>query len=535
MVLSNSVSIQRVCTVNGAPPTGANASSDTTARWKVRAVAIPSTSNSASARRDRSIACSRVAPVTISLASKESNAPPTHPALLDTAVQSDSGAGRRGPPRERARRWQEPATRVLAVDAELDGVAAQLRVVVAERLAVGDAEHLTHQVDPADLLRHRVLHLEAGVDLQEGDGAVGADQELAGAGADVARLLHDRLGGSVDLGGLRLAEERRRRLLDELLVPTLQRAVARGDDDHVPELVRQALGLDVSRVVQVALDEALAAPEGGHGLADGGVVELGDLLEGACDLQAATASAVGSLDRDRQAVLLSEGHDLVGASDRLSRARHQGRLGPERDVARLDLVPEAVDRRRRGADPDEPRVQDGLGERRVLGEEAVSGVHGVSTGPGRHVEDLGDVEVRRRGGVAPQGVRLVGASHVQRVTVGVGVDGDAGQAGVTAGAHDAYGDLAAVGDQDLLHDASCPLPRPGHASVPSPCSLSGGQDPAAQRSATEIPTSDSNLRRPGRDRPTTVDGSPSTPSTNQPPSPSMVKAPATRSGSPLAT
>ena len=54
-------------------------------------------------------------------------------------------------------------------------------VVVAERLAVGDAELLADQVDAGDLLGDRVLDLQAGVDLEEGDGAVLADEELAGA------------------------------------------------------------------------------------------------------------------------------------------------------------------------------------------------------------------------------------------------------------------------------------------------------------------------------------------------------------------
>ena len=44
----------------------------------------------------------------------------------------------------------------------------------------------------------RVLDLEPGVDLEEGDRAVLADQELAGAGADVAGLAQDRLGGLVE-------------------------------------------------------------------------------------------------------------------------------------------------------------------------------------------------------------------------------------------------------------------------------------------------------------------------------------------------
>ena len=69
--MPNSVSIHRVCTANGSP---VNAGSRTTARWNGSTVGIPPTSNSASARRARSSASSRLAPVTISLAISESKA-----------------------------------------------------------------------------------------------------------------------------------------------------------------------------------------------------------------------------------------------------------------------------------------------------------------------------------------------------------------------------------------------------------------------------------------------------------------------------
>ena len=70
---------------------------------------------------------------------------------------------------------------------------------------------------------------------------------------------------------------------------------------------------------------------------------------------------------------------------------------------------------------------------------------------GRHVEQLGHVQIglsRRR---PAQRERLVGDPDVQRVPVRVGVDGDRAQTGVPAGAGDADGDLAAVGDQDGVH------------------------------------------------------------------------------------
>ena len=57
---------------------------------------------------------------------------------------------------------------------------------------------------------------------------------------------------------------------------------------------------------------------------------------------------------------------------------------------------------------------------------------------------------------------------------------------------------------------------------------------ALQRSPMESPTDSSSRRVTDRPRPTTLDGSPSTASMNQPPSPSMVKPPAIFNGSPLA-
>ena len=107
-----------------------------------------------------------------------------------------------------------------------------------------------------------MLDLEPGVDLQEADRAVLADQELAGAGADVLRLAQDRLGRGVEALDLVGGEVRRGGLLDQLLVAPLQGAVAGRDHDDVAVLVGQALGLDVARLVEVPLDEALAATEG---------------------------------------------------------------------------------------------------------------------------------------------------------------------------------------------------------------------------------------------------------------------------------
>jgi len=63
----------------------------------------------------------------------------------------------------------------------------------------------------------------------------------------------------VDLLALRVGQKRRGGLFDQLLEAALQRAVAGACDDDVAVLVGDHLRLDVARLVQVALDEALAA------------------------------------------------------------------------------------------------------------------------------------------------------------------------------------------------------------------------------------------------------------------------------------
>ncbi len=375
-------------------------------------------------------------------------------AALHPRVQTHARTGRGVETGDGAGGGQEVAARVLTVDPELEGVPAQRRVVVAEFLAVGDTEHLPHQVDAGDFLGDGVLDLQAGVDLEEGDRAVLTDEEFAGARADVAGFLEDGLGGAVELRVLLRGEEGGGGFLDEFLVAALEGAVAGGDHHDVAVGVCEALGLDVAGPVEVALDEALAAAEGCDGFTHGRVVELGDFLQGAGDLQAAAATAERRLDRDRQTVLLGEGDDFLGAGDGVGGAGDQGGAGALGDVSGGDLVTQVPDRLRRRADPGQAGIQDGLGEVGVLGQEAVPRMDRVRSGLRCRGEDLAHVEVAGGGGVTTQRVGLVGDADMQRVTVRVRVDRHTGDPRIPARTSDADSDFATIGDEHLAHDGS---------------------------------------------------------------------------------
>ena len=129
---------------------------------------------------------------------------------LDAGVDSDAGAGRLAVGGDGAGRRQEVASRILAVDAELEGVTTGFGVFgEAQNLALGNAELLADEVEAARLLGDGVLDLQPGVDLEEADDAVAADEELDRARAGVAGLAADRLGAVVDAGALLVGEERR--------------------------------------------------------------------------------------------------------------------------------------------------------------------------------------------------------------------------------------------------------------------------------------------------------------------------------------
>ena len=91
----------------------------------------------------------------------------------------------------------------------------------------------------------------------------------------------------------------------------------------------------------------------------------------------------------------------------------------------------------------------GLGEIRVLGEEAVAGVNGVGMGASSDVEYQIAAQIRFGGRREAEAVRFIGLEHVGSGAVGVGVDGDGGNAQLVAGAQDAEGDFAPVSNKDF--------------------------------------------------------------------------------------
>ena len=104
---------------------------------------------------------------------------------------------------------------------------------------------------------------------------------------------------------------------------------------------------------------------------------------------------------------------------------------------------------------------------RVLGEEAVAGVHCFGPGPERGLDEDVCAEIALGGRARADEVRLVGRARVRAPPIGLRVDGDAPDPELPQGPEDPDRDLATVRDEHLRerrggvgrHDARI-LPQP---------------------------------------------------------------------------
>ncbi len=212
--------------------------------------------------------------------------------------------------------------------------------------------------------------------------------------------------------------------------------------------VGEDLDLDVAAADHGLLQDQLARAEGalrlGAGRGEGG----GEVLLGIDEAHAAAAAAGSGLDHHRKADALGLARQhrirLVGALV----AGDAGDAGFEHAPLGLRLVAHGGDGLGRRADEDEAGLAAGAGELGILGQEAVARMHGIGAEPFGGSNDGGDVEIARPDVSGADARRDIGLAHVQRIRVGLGVDGGRAVAHGLGGAHDAASDLAAVGHQD---------------------------------------------------------------------------------------
>ena len=184
----------------------------------------------------------------------------------------------------------------------------QVDLRVGERLARGDQDLALDQVDVGHDLGDGVLDLDARIDLDE----VEARPSRRRPGTRPSRHCHSARGGRAATAASQIAcadfriEVVRRRDLDDLLVPALNRAVALVKMNEVAVPVAQNLHLDVLGLADELLDEDVGNAEGRARLAPR-LVERGVERVGRLDhAHAAAAASHRRLDDDREAERLGQ-------------------------------------------------------------------------------------------------------------------------------------------------------------------------------------------------------------------------------------
>src|SRR5262249_7127577 len=138
-----------------------------------------------------------------------------------------------------------------------------------QRLARRDPDLPLDQVQTGDQLGDGVLDLDTRIDLDEVEVLLVVDEELAGTSVDVARVLRQPDGRVTHSAPDAVGEIGRGGLLDELLVPTLERAVAFPEVDHLALIISKDLDLDVAGPVEVLLQVEDGILEGRVGFGAG--------------------------------------------------------------------------------------------------------------------------------------------------------------------------------------------------------------------------------------------------------------------------
>ena len=147
-----------------------------------------------------------------------------------------------------------------------------------------------NEIEPRDQLGHAVLHLQAGVHLEEVEPA-GIDEVLHGAGPRVVDRSSDRDGGVPHPPSGRIGHEDGRRLLHHLLVATLHGALPVEEVQDGALGVPHDLDLDVTGGLEIPLQEHLVGTEGGRRLTLGRGHRIGELARRAHEAHAAATAA----------------------------------------------------------------------------------------------------------------------------------------------------------------------------------------------------------------------------------------------------
>ena len=349
----------------------------------------------------------------------------------------------------------EVLPRVLGVHPYLD------RVAVAGHVGLGQGQRQPrrcldlqrHQVQLRDALRHRMLDLQPRVDLQEVE-ILATDQKLHRAKRPVAHLPAQRQRSVQQPLAQACRQGQRRGFLHHFLEAALQGTFAFPQVDDLALPVAQNLHLDMATLGQVALDQQAGVAKRALAFSHRPCDVVVQAVQPVHDAHALAAAASRRLEHYRQADRGHHRRHLGGVIAGPCRAGYQRQADGRGKRLGRRLVTELAQRPGRRPDEGDALVAQCLREIGVLRQKAIAGMHSVGPKPHRRPHHAGDIKVAVTRCRPADEHRFANVTHVQGASVGLRVHGRHRNTQAAAGASNAPGDFAPVGDKDFFEHHS---------------------------------------------------------------------------------
>ena len=241
--------------------------------------------------------------------------------------------------RQDTRTRAEIATGIFGVEARLNRSAIRLDAVLVKRrhLTRRLPHHPFNEIDAGDLFRHAVLDLEARVDLKEVESvSLGIVEIFDGARAFVFDRLTEAARRLPKGRASLVGQVRRGRLLDDLLVTPLRRAIAFAERNDVPLAVAEDLHLDMPAARDIFLEEQAWVLEVVAREPLDALIHRHEIARRGGELQADPAPSRRALDHHRIGDAGRLAYRVPDVADE-ARSRHHRHAGKLRKLARFML------------------------------------------------------------------------------------------------------------------------------------------------------------------------------------------------------
>ncbi len=184
--------------------------------------------------------------------------------------------------------------------------------------------------------------------------------------------------------------------------------------------------------------------------------QVGQFFFAADDAHAASTAACRGFHDQGKSHAARPLQRFVRGGDDAIRARQNGHAFLLHSGARLFLLAHQPCDLRRRADELDTAVAADFGEVGILAQQSVTGMDGLNIGDFSSADDRRNVEIAIVETWRTDADGFVGESHMQRVTIGLAVNGDRLDAQLLAGTNHPQGDFPSIRNQDLFkHEINC--------------------------------------------------------------------------------